>query len=155
MVHRQISQSNELFWRAVAVVAMTMAAVLALLLGASINRLSPLPARLALPSDVVQQQVLFRRAQRIGTVLPHSDGVGTKTVVTEPHAATKTGPTERTVVADKPLGRSATPASAQKTIVNPNRHPTYQREADMVAQDTVVHHGTQSAAPRVQVQKEP
>jgi hypothetical protein len=150
---RRISQSNELFWRATTVVAMTMAAVLALLLGASIDRLSPLPAGLALPSEVVLQQVPFRRAKRSVTILAQSGGVRTKTMVMEPQA-TKTGPTE-TIVADQPPGRRATPASAQKTIVNPNRHSTHESEADMVGQDTVMRYGTQSDAPPVQVQKKP
>ncbi|HXM20451.1 MAG TPA: hypothetical protein VN948_04195 [Terriglobales bacterium] len=152
MEHGRISQSNQLFWRAATVVAV---AAVSALLGASIGRLSPLPAGLALPSELVQQQVPFRRAKRIVTVPARSGGVGAKTVVMEPHAATKTGPTERTVVAGTPPGRSATPASAQKTIVNPNRHSIYESEADMVAPNTVVRYGARSAAPRVQVQKKP
>jgi hypothetical protein len=148
MVRRRISQSNKLFWRATTVVAMTMAAVLALLLGALVARLSPLPAGLALPSEVVQQQVPLQM-----TILPQSGGVRTRTIVMEPQA-TKTGPTE-TIVADKPPRRSATPASAQKTIINPNRHSADESEADMVARDTVVRYGTRSAAPGVQVQKKP
>src|ERR1700680_1983772 len=136
MVYRRISQTNELFWRAATVIA--VAAVSVLLLGASIHRFSPLPAELALPSEAVQRQVPFRRAKRIGTVLPQSGGVSTKTVVMEPHAATGTGPAERTVVADNLAGTIATPASARNTIVNPNRvHSAYESEADIVAPNAV------------------
>ena len=154
MVRRRISPSNELFWRAATVLA--TAAVLALLLGASIGRFSPLPARLALPSEPVQQQVPFRRAKRIVTVPPQSGGVSTNTVVMEPHAATRTGPAERTVVADNLRGTSATPASARNPIVNPNRvHSAYESEADIVAPNTIVRYRARPAAPRIQARKEP
>ena len=153
MVRRRASQGNELFWRAATAVA--MAAVSALLLGASIHRLSPLPAGLALPSEKVQQQVPFRRTKRIVTVPAQRGGVGTKTIVMEPQAR-KSGSTERTVVADKPPESRATPASPRKTIVNPTRvHSAYESEADMVAPDTVVRYCIRSAAPRLQVQKQP
>jgi hypothetical protein len=153
MVRGRISQSNELFWKAATVVA--MAAVSALLLGTSIDRLSPLPAGLALPSEVVQQQVPFRRATHIVTILAQSGGIGTKTIMMEPQATT-TGPAEQTGVPEKATGGSATPASAKKAIVDPNRVPSaYESEADMVAPDTVVRYDARSAAPRVQVQKKP
>jgi len=114
-----------------------MAAVSALVLVASIDRLSPLPAGL----EVVQQEVPFRR------------GVATKAIMREPQAV-KTGPTDRTVDGDGPPGRSA-PAPAQKTIENPTRHSTYESEGDVVAQNTVVRYGTRAAVPRVQPQKKP
>jgi hypothetical protein len=142
MVRRRISQSNELFWRAATAVA--MAAVSALLLGASIDRFSPLPARLTLPSEVIQQQVPFRRAKHVTTVLSQSNGVGTKVVVMEPHETMTTEPDEPTVADDDPLA-SAAPASTQETIVNRNRHSTYESEADMVAPDTVVRYGAPRA----------
>jgi hypothetical protein len=154
MVRRRISPSNELFWRAATVAA--TAAVLALLLGASIGRFSPLPAGVALPSEPVQQPVPFRRAKRMVTIPPQSGGVSTKTVVMEPHAATRTGPTEQTVVADNLPGTSASPASARNTIVKPNRvHSAYESEADIVAPNTLVRYGARSAVPRIQARKEP
>jgi len=64
---RPISPSNESFWRTATVVA--LAAVLSLLLGASVHRLSPLPGRLSQPSEVVQQQVPLQRTKPVGTVL--------------------------------------------------------------------------------------
>ena len=102
-----------------------MVSLFALFLVTSHDRLSPLPARL----EVIQQEVPLRR------VLPQSDEVGTKTITMEPQA-TKTGPDEQTLDADKP-GRSV-PAAAHKKIVNPTRHSIYESEADMVAPDTVV-----------------
>jgi hypothetical protein len=120
---RRIPGSDEFFWRAATAVAMV--SLFALLLVSSHDRLSPLPARL----EVIPQEVPLRR------VLPQSDEVGTKTITMEPQA-TRTGPNEQTLNADKP-GRSV-PAAAHKKIVNPPRHSIYESEADMVAPDTVV-----------------
>ena len=120
---RRIPGSDQFFWRVATAVAMV--SLFALLLVSSHDRLSPLPARL----EVIQQEVPLRR------VLPQSDEVGTKTITMEPQA-TRTGPNEQTLNADKP-GRSV-PAAAHKKIVNPPRHSIYESEADMVAPDTVV-----------------
>jgi hypothetical protein len=77
--------------------------------------------------------------------------VGMKAVVMEPAEAAKTGPTERTVIGGKPRGIRETPASRQRTTVNPNGpHSTYESEADVVAKDTVVRYGKRSAAPHLQ-----
>jgi hypothetical protein len=135
MVRRPTPQSDVSFWRIATAVAI-MAAFSALLVVASGDRLSPLPAGLILPSEVVQQEVPFRRGIPIVTDLAQGGGVGAKTVVME--QATKTGPTriERSVVANKPLG-GTTPASVQK-ILNPKRYSTYESEGDVIAQDTVV-----------------
>jgi hypothetical protein len=119
--YRRILQSDEFFWRFATVAA--MAAIFALLLVASTDRLSPLPAGL-----VIQQQEPLRR-------------VVTKAVVMEPQA-TKTRPSQRTVDADK-SGRSAT-APIRK--MNLTRHSIYESEADMVAPDTVMRYGSRPAA---------
>jgi hypothetical protein len=148
-VRRRISQSNELFWKAATLVG--MAAVWALLLGASIDRFSPLPAGLALPSEV-QQPVPFRSAKRIVTVLAHSGGVRTKTIGMEPQATTNTGPAEQKVAPDSTPGRNATSPPARKKIRN-RTHSAYASEADVVARDTVVRYGPRSAAPVAQAQK--
>lgn len=66
-VRRPISPSNEWFWRTATVVA--LAAVLCLLLGASVHRLSPLPGGLSVSSEAVQQQVPLRRTRPVATVL--------------------------------------------------------------------------------------
>ena len=120
---RRIRRSYKFFWRVATAVAMV--SLFALLLVSSHDRLSPLPARL----EVIQQEVPLRR------VLLQSDEVGMKTITMESQA-TKTGPNEQTLDADKP-GRSV-PAAAHKRIVNPPRHSIYESEADMVAPDTVV-----------------
>jgi hypothetical protein len=130
---RRIPRSDEFFWRVARAVAMI--SLFALLLVSSHDRLSPLPARL----EVIQQEVPLRR------VLLQSDEVGTKTITMEPQA-TKTGPNEQTVDADKP-GKGV-PAAAHKKIVNPTRHFTYESEADMVAPDTVVRYGRRPSVAR-------
>lgn len=128
------------------------AAVSALLLVGSVNHLSALPPGLSLPPEVLQ--LPFRKAQPVVTVL--HGGVGTKTVVIDPDALTTTGPNEQTVVADQPPEMSATPDSAQKTIVNSNRvHSVCESEAEIVAQNTVVRYYPQSAALRVSPHKKP
>ncbi|MGB6676693.1 MAG: hypothetical protein WBE44_08390 [Terriglobales bacterium] len=119
-----------------------MAAVSALLLVASSDRLSPVPSQLVLPSDVVQQQVPFRRAPHIVTVPTQGGGVGIKTVVME-RQATKTGPIGigRSVVADRPVARSA----STRKIVSSKRHSIYEGEGDIVAQDIVVRYERHTA----------
>jgi hypothetical protein len=114
VVRRRIFQNNELFLRTATVVA--VAAVLFLLLGASVHRLSPGPAGLALSSEVPQRQTPFH---------------GTN--ATESLAAAKA--VEPTVVADRLPARVEN--SGQKRVVKPNSlHSTYGSEADLVAGDT-------------------
>jgi hypothetical protein len=117
---------DEFFWKVATAIAMI--SLFALLLVSSHDRLSPLPARL----EVIQQEAPFPKA------LAQSDEVSTKTITMEPQA-TKIGPNEQTVDAEKP-GRSV-PAGAHKKIVNVTRHSIYESEADMVAPDTVVRYG--------------
>ena len=64
-VRRPTPWSNESFWRTSTVVA--IAAILSLL-GASVHRVSPLPAGLSQPSEGVQQQVPFQRTVPVVTV---------------------------------------------------------------------------------------
>ena len=120
---RRMSRSDEFFWRVAA--AVVMAAVFALVLVTSLDRLSPLPARL----EVVRQDAPFPRVQ------PQNSGVATKTIGMEPDARA----TERPVVVDKPPA-TATPGSFQKRL-NPKRYSAYESESDIVAQDTVVRYG--------------
>jgi hypothetical protein len=68
-----------------------MAAVSALLLGSSFDRLSPLPAGLAMSPEVVQQQVPFRRAKPVMALQQAGDG--TQTIIKEPQP-TQNNPTE-------------------------------------------------------------
>jgi hypothetical protein len=145
MLRRRISQSNEVFWRVATVVA--MAAVAALLLSAAVDRLSPLPAGLALPPEVVQQQVPFQEAQPIVTPVPQTGAVGTN------NTATRTSPTEPDLIADQPAGKIGAPASWQKTTSTRNRHSAYESEVDIVAPNTVVRYDARSS--RAQVHNKP
>jgi hypothetical protein len=126
---RRIPRSEEFFWRVATAVAMV--SLCALFLVTSHDRLSPLPVRL----EVIQKEVPLRR------VLPQSDEVGTKTITMEPQA-TKSGPDEKTLDADKP--KRSVPVAAHKKIVNPTRHSIYESEADMVAPDTVVRYSNRA-----------
>ena len=58
IVHRLIPKGSEFFWSTAT--ALTLAAVLFLLLGASVHRLSPLPGGMTLSSNVAQQQPFHR-----------------------------------------------------------------------------------------------
>jgi hypothetical protein len=151
-LRKRISPHDGLFWRAATVAA--MAAVSALLLAAWIDHPSPLPPGLALPSEVLQQQVPFRRAEPIVTSQPQSSKAGTKTFVMEPPTTTKAGPAEPTVSHDRPGGTTTT-GSAQRTTANPNRHSSYESEANLVAPDTGVRYSPRSAAPLARVQRKP
>jgi BON domain len=114
VVRWRIFQNNELFLRTATVVA--VAAVLSLLLGVSVHRLSPGPAGLALSSEVPQRQTPFH---------------GTNAM--ESLAAAKA--VEPTVVTDRLPARVEN--SDRKRVVKPNSlHSTYGSEADLVAGDT-------------------
>ncbi len=104
---RRSSLRDDLFWKAAIVVA--VAAVSALLLGATIYRLSPLPGGRALPSAAVQQQLPFRRTKRIVTV-----------------PAT---PQKRIVKPNRlpPTYRSEADIVAEDTLVRYDTHPTTPR----------------------------
>jgi len=151
MVRKRFSRNNEFFWKVAAVAA--MAALSVLFLAAWIDQPSPLPTGLALPSEVLQQQVPFRKAQRVATAQPRSGRVSTRTFVTEPSEAAKSGSTEPTAVVDEPPERNVTPA--QKTIASPNYHSTNDSEADLVAPDTVVRYRTRPDASLAQADKKP
>lgn len=148
---RRIARSNRLFWTVATLVAMT--AVLTFMLFASVGRLSPLPAELALPSGISQQPVPFHKAEPMATAPARRSRVGQQPVVTDPQPTANPGPSEQTEVAEAPPLKGANPASAEKTIVSPRVRSAYENEADVVAQDTVVRYGTQSAARRPQAQK--
>jgi hypothetical protein len=144
----RVSPGNELFWRAATVGV--IAAFLGLLLSASIDRFSPLPAGLTLPADAFSEQPPFGKAKPALTVAPQSDPADTETVALEPVAGAKTEPNQATVIAGQPPEVRATLASEPRTMANPNRaRSAYEDEADVVAPDTVVRYGVRSAAPRL------
>jgi hypothetical protein len=152
MMRKRNSPNHELFWKAATLAA--VAAVSALLLAAWIDHPSPLPAGLALPSELLQQQVPFRKGASVVTAPPPSSGISPRRFVTDSPAATKAEPNDATLVDDLPRA-TATPASARKTIANRNRYSTYASEAGIVAPDTVVRYGPRPAVPRVQLQSKP
>ena len=150
---RRFLLTDDLFWKAAT--AVTVAAVSALLLGASFHRFSPLPSALSETPQAVHQQAP-RGTEHIVTVPAQpwpsaKEAVGT-VLSTTVQAATRTVPTAPGQV----LANLAIAATAQKTVVRPKRlHSTYEGEADVVAKDTVVRYGTSSAAPRFPAQTKP
>ena len=125
IVRRRIPQGEGSIWRTATVLA--VAAVLFLLLGASVHRLLPAPGGLALSSEVPQPQALFPRTNS-----------------TESLAATK--PVGSNVVADRLPASVENSGSPQKRVVKPNSlHSTYAREGDLVAEENArVASGVQS-----------
>jgi hypothetical protein len=114
IVRRQIFQKNELFWRTATVFA--LAAILFLLLGTSVHRLSPLPSRLELPSEVLWQKAPFQRR-----------------IALESSAATK--PVAPTALADQSPASGKASSSPQNAVVKPTGiHSTYASETDFVAE---------------------
>jgi BON domain len=112
IVRRRVFQSNELFLRTATMVA--AAAVLSMLLGASVHHL--LPARGGLGLAPEQQMPLHR------------------THATESRA---TKLVEPTVVADRVPASVENSGLPQKRVVKPNSlHSTYRSEADLAAGDT-------------------
>ncbi len=67
ILQKQVLQNDEVFWKTATVLAMV--AVAALLVGASVNRFSPLPANVMQRSIEAQQPVPFEKA-RIVPALP-------------------------------------------------------------------------------------
>lgn len=148
MPGRPVTQSNELFWT-----VSTLVAITALLLFGSLVRLSPLPAELALPSEMAQQPLPFQNSKGMATA--QTSGVGQRPVATDPQRKANPGPNEQNGLAEQPPGiKGVNPASAGRTIVSPNPvRSAYESEADVVAENTVVRYGTRPATPRVHAQK--
>jgi hypothetical protein len=115
IVRSRIFQSNELFLRTATVVA--AAAVLFMLLGASVHRLLPAPGGLALSSEAPPQQTPFHRTHA-------TESLATKLV-------------EPTAVAVRLPASVENSDLHEKRVVKPNSlHSTYRSEADLVAGDT-------------------
>ena len=113
IVRKRISQGKEFFWRTATVFA--VAAVLFLLLGASVHRLSPLPRGVTLSSEVAQQPTPFHR-----------------TTATE---SPETKPVEPPVLSDQPPARVENSGSPEKSVVKSNSlQSTYDSEAHLVAE---------------------
>jgi acyl dehydratase len=125
---RRAYRSDKFFWRTATAVA--VAAVFALLLVASTDRLSTIPAGL----EAVHQEVPFHK------VLSPNGRVAAKTTMMQPQMTR----IEQSVVTDQ--ARRRVSALTCKTTVNPIRHSIYESEANMVAPDTVMRYGKRAAA---------
>ena len=135
--------SDELFWKVA--IAVTVAAVSALLLGASMHRFSPFPARVLLPSEVGQKPMPFQGTKLIvGSPAPISS-VKPNTGATELSAA-KTAATSivAPAVIDLPSA-SVSLASAQTNMMKTRRFHAARSRADIIAKDTVIRYGPDSA----------
>ena len=114
IVRRGISQGKEFFWTTATTFA--VAAVLFLLLGASIYPLSPFPVGVSPSSEVVPQQTPFHR-----------------TIATE---SSPTKSAEPLVLSDQPPARAANSGSSEKRVVKSNsRHSTFGNDAHLVAEE--------------------
>ena len=115
IVRRRIFQSNELFLRTATMVA--AAAVLSMLLGASVHHLLPAPGGVALSSEAPEQQTPLHRTHA-------TESPATKLL-------------EPTVVSDRLPASVENSGLPQKRVVKPNSlHSTYRSEADLAAGDT-------------------
>jgi hypothetical protein len=114
IVRKRIFQSNELFWRTATVVS--VAAVMFLLLGASVHRLLPASGGLALSSKVPQRQTPFHRKN------------------TTESLATK--PVEPTVVGDRLAASVENSGLHEKKVVKSKfLYRTYDSEAHLIAEE--------------------
>jgi hypothetical protein len=114
IVRRRIFQSNELFLRTATVVA--VAAVLFMLLGASVHRLLPAPGGLALSSEAPPQQTPFHRTHA-------TESLTTKLV-------------EPTVVADwLPASVENSGLHEKKVVKSKFLYRTYDSEAHLIAEE--------------------
>jgi hypothetical protein len=114
IVLRRNSQGNGFFWTTATVFA--VAAVLFLLLGASIHTLSPFPGGMSTSAEVVQQQTQFHR-----------------TITTE---SSPTKSAEPLVLSGQPPARAANSGTSEKRVVeSDSRHSTFDSEADLVAEE--------------------
>jgi hypothetical protein len=146
--------TDELFWK-VATVA-TVAAVSALLLGASVHRFSPLPTGMSLPSEAVQKPMPFQTTKRIMKLPTPTSLGGTNTPATELTAARKaqTG-TRATAVSDLPPASGVSLATTRTMIVRSHRLRSAHSREDIIAEDTVIRYGTGSLPPSLPAQKKP
>jgi hypothetical protein len=124
---KRFALTDELFWKTATFVA--VAAVSTLIL-AAVHRFSPLPTSLTSGTEVVEQQTPIQKARPIVTVPTETGAFGAKTMTDE-----------------QPASR-VDPDSAQRTIVKPDLPRSAKRsEADIVAEDTVVHYGPRFPTP--------
>ena len=143
ILQKRVLQNDEAFWKTATILALV--AVAALLVGASANRFSPLPADLVQRSIEAQQPVPFEKARTVPT-LPLE--AGNKIGATELPAAHGSDVARfHPALAVEPALSRMIPESARNRTndrlirVKPQRPPAGHSESDMVAEDTVVRYG--------------
>src|SRR2546428_9378696 len=141
ILQKRVIQNDEVFWKTATVLAMV--AVAALMVGASANRFSPLPANVVQRSIEAQQPVPFEKARIVPALqLPPAHGSD----VARFHPA----------LAIEPAVPRIVPESRQDRLVRakPRHHSAGHLESDMVAEDTVVRYGKKHpSASHTQAQK--
>ena len=162
ILQKQVLQNDEVFWKTATVLAMV--AVAALLVGASVNRFSPLPANVMQRSIEAQQPVPFEKA-RIVPALPLDAKIGASELpstrgsdVVGLHPALAVEPASPRIVpesddrADDRLVR-VKPRSSEPRPPSSAHRSAGHAESDMVAEDTVVRYNKRPAASHTQAQK--
>ena len=162
ILQKQVLQNDEVFWKTATVLAMV--AVAALLVGASVNRFSPLPANVMQRSIEAQQPVPFEKA-RIVPALPLDAKIGASELpstrgsdVVGLHPALAVEPASPRIVpesddrANDRLVR-VKPRSSEPHPPSATHHSAGPAESDMVAEDTVVRYNKRPAAAHTQAQK--
>ena len=141
ILQKRVIQNDEVFWKTATVLAMV--AVAALMVGASANRFSPLPANVVQRSIEAQQPVPFEKARIVPALqLPPAHGSD----VARFHPA----------LAIEPAVPRIVPESRQDRLVRakPRHHSAGHLESDMVAEDTVVRYDKKHpSASHTQAQK--
>src|SRR6266571_3511616 len=162
ILQKQVLQNDEVFWKTATVLAMV--AVAALLVGASVNRFSPLPANVMQRSIEAQQPVPFEKA-RIVPALPLDAKIGASELpstrgsdVVGLHPALAVEPASPRIVPesdDRPNDRlvRVKPRSSEPHPPSATHHSAGPAESDMVAEDTVVRYNKRPAAAHTQAQK--
>ena len=155
---KRIFSNDKVFWRTTTVAG--LAAIAALLLVASAQHFSPVPAELVQSSGDIRQQVPFAKTKRSVKIQAQ-----TKKVAPASPAVTKVeAPAAKPVVAVEPpspgtgannLAESKVTLASTKVRSKGRRRSSYSSEADIVAEDTVVRYGDRSTTPSPQTQKQP
>ncbi|OLB23183.1 MAG: hypothetical protein AUH15_04125 [Acidobacteriales bacterium 13_2_20CM_55_8] len=155
LLQKAIVQNDEVFWKTAT--ALAMVAVAALLVGASANRFSPLPANVVQRSIEAQQPVPFEKA-RIVPALPLDAG---NKIGALPSAQGSDVARFHPALAIEPAAPRIVPETADRANdrllrTKPRHHSAGHLESDMVAEDTVVRYDKKHPpASHTQAQKNP
>jgi hypothetical protein len=141
ILQKRVVQNDEVFWKTATVLAMV--AVAALLVGASANRFSPLPANVVQRSIEAQQPVPFEKVRVAPTLsLDAGNKIGAPQL---PAARGSDIARFHPALAIEPATPKIVPEAADRANDNdrlvrakPRRHSAGHPESDMVAEDTVV-----------------